>query len=84
MQCDDKQTYLLELGLGEDNALYSEIKKDAHPTRLQTSDDAQAVQSDAHLLGTKVEINSKNKEEIGTNLSSLDENVDEVIANSMK
>ena len=52
-QCDDKQTYLIELGLGEDYALYSETKKDAHPTRLQTSDDAQAVQRDAHLLGTK-------------------------------
>ena len=35
-------------------------------------------------MGTKVEINSKNKEEIGTNLSSLDENVDEVIANSIE
>ena len=42
-----------ELGLGEDNTLYSETKKDAHPTRLQTSDDAQAVQRDVHLLGTK-------------------------------
>ena len=39
-------------------------KKDAHPTRLQTSDDAQAVQRDAHLSGTKVEINSENREEI--------------------
>ena len=53
-----------ELGLGEDNTLYSETKKDAHPTRLQTSDDAQAVQRDAHLSGTKVEINSENREEI--------------------
>ena len=46
-----------ELGLGEDYTLYSETKKDAHPTRLQTSDDAQAVQRDKHLSGTKVEIN---------------------------
>ena len=53
-----------ELGLGEDNTLYSETKKDAHPTRLQTSDDAQAVQRDVHLSGTKVEINSENREEI--------------------
>ena len=67
-----------ELGLGEDNALYSETKKDAHPTRLQTSDDAQAVQRDAHLSGTKVEINSENREEIDKNLSSLAEKVAEI------
>ena len=66
-----------ELGLGEDNTLYSETKKDAHPTRLQTSDDAQAVQRDAHLSGTKVEINSENREEIDKNLSSLAEKVAE-------
>ena len=66
-----------ELGLGEDNTLYSETKKDAHPTRLQTSDDAQAVQRDAHLSGTKEEINSENREEIDKNLSSLAEKVSE-------
>ena len=66
-----------ELGLGEENTLYSETKKDAHPTRLQTSDDAQAVQRDAHLSGTKVEINSENREEIDKNLSSLAEKVAE-------
>ena len=73
-----------ELGLGEDNTLYSETKKDAHPTRLQTSDDAQAVQRDAHLSGTKVEINSENREEIDKNLSSLAEHIDEVIGNSIE
>ena len=39
-------------------------EKDAHPTRLQTSNDAQAVQRDAHLSDTKVETNSGNREEI--------------------
>ena len=66
-----------EIGIGEDNTLYSETKKDAHPTRLQTSDDAQAVQRDAHLSGTKVEINSENREEFDKNLSSLAEKVAE-------
>ena len=52
-------------------------KKDAHPTRLQTSNDAQAVQRDAHLSGTKVEINSGNREEINKNLDSLSAKVSE-------
>ena len=42
-------------------------EKDAHPTRLQTSNDAQAVQRDAHLSDTKVETNSGNREEIHEN-----------------
>ena len=50
----------------EESTTLSE-KKDAHPTRLQTSNDAQAVQRDAHLSGTKVETNSGNREEINEN-----------------
>ena len=50
----------------EESTTLSE-KKDAHPTRLQTSNDAQAVQRDAHLSDTKVETNSGNREEINEN-----------------
>lgn len=66
-----------ELWLGENITLYSDTKKDEHPTRLQTSVDAQAVQRDAHLSGTKVEINSKNRAEIAKGLSSLAEKMAE-------
>ncbi len=66
-----------ELGLSDDNGIYSDTKKDVSSTRLQTSDDAQAVQRNKHLSGTKVEINSENKEEISENLSSLAKKVAE-------
>ena len=55
---------------GQPMFMKRETKKDAHPTRLQTSYDVQAVQRDAHLSGTKVEINSENREEINKNLSN--------------
>lgn len=64
-----------ELKLGEGNAVYADTKKDAHSTRLQTSDDAQAVQRSEHLPGTKVEINSENEATIGKNLQDLSEKV---------
>ena len=60
---------------GDEVRFSKDIEKDAHPTLLQTSNDVQAVQRDKHLSGTKVEINSENKEEISKNLSSLAEKV---------